>query len=175
MLNYEKCFLPLKSKTTIQLYITRFNLTLRIVVPEQLTEIKSYKADLLFPLYCCNFRLWFSTRVGDGWASSSCHSALSVGLLGIIPESLWAEPCPELKKNKGLCPPGNYHLVGNTKHVLNTYAIFFPNRPHHRLEKLENVYSFSLRYKISTANTALDYNMPYYECIDNLYLMYQCW
>lgn len=61
-------------------------------------------------------------------------------------------------KNKGLSPPGSDHLVGDTRHALNIYSIFFSQQATLQ-KKLMNVYRVSLEYKISVANTALEYDV----------------
>lgn len=70
-------------------------------------------------------------------------------------------------KNEGLCPLGTCYLVRETKHVFNIYATF-SNRPLYRLERLDNINKISLKYKVSVANAAFDYDMSSYSFINIL-------
>ena len=76
--------------------------------------LKLYKADPPLLWHGCKFGLWSSTRMKGGRT-----------LLGII----WVLVDTALSrgnKNKGLRPPGTYHLVGDIRHALSIYSIFSP-------------------------------------------------
>lgn len=94
--------------------------------------------------------------------------ALAVGLLGIVTESSWAEPCHKSIKTR--VPAfqalavwlGRQNICSIYMYMYMYIYATFSNRPLYRLEKLDNVHMISPENKVSMANAAFDYDMSSY-------------